>query len=154
LRPRQPHGSWPCAPRTCLQWWVCTYAPLSRAHLIAVLALLSCLPLQTRAPLHHDRPRPWTPLLLCVPLLPCVPHYRSYPTRCSCPSFAPHETFVPSVGAPRGVRAPHSRPTRRTCPPCAPIEAVRVLPHARLFGIISSKLLFILPLRHPGLQLS
>jgi hypothetical protein len=58
------------------------------------------------------------------------------------------------------IRAPRSRPTRRLRSPpfaphetCTPIEAVRALLRARLLSISSSKLLFILPLGHLGLQL-
>jgi hypothetical protein len=54
-----------------------------------------------------------------------------------------------AVRAPRGVCVPTFAPHEM----CAPMEAVRTLPRTHLLSISSSKLLFILPLGHPGLQL-
>jgi hypothetical protein len=65
----------------------------------------------------------------------------------------PHKAFTPPP-------PPRSRPPRRSSPmrrahpwkPFAPYR-VRTLPRARLLSISSSKLFFIQPLGHPGLQL-
>jgi hypothetical protein len=94
------------------------------------------------APLCRGRP-----LAACTPS-PCAPSAVRTPQGVRAPVRAPR-----GVRAPQDMRAPRSRPKRRACPPCAPMEAIRALPRARLLSISSSKLLFILPLGHLGLQL-
>jgi hypothetical protein len=90
-------------------------------------------------PLHRVRPRP------CTPLLPCAPYYHSRPTR--------HLRPPPPRSSPTRYSPPCLLPMRHARLPCALMEAVCTLPRARFLSISSSKLMFILPLGHPGLQL-
>jgi hypothetical protein len=134
------------------------------------------------SPLGRGRPRPYVPHAPPRPFTPPrsrphAPHGPLAPRvpRPHGPTFVPprapraprpHACSHPHVCAPRPL-APHvpprprppSTPPKRSRPPfvphetCAPMEAVRALLRVRLLSISSSKLLFILPLRHPGLQL-
>jgi hypothetical protein len=87
LRPHEPRGSRPSAPRMRLQRGARTYAPLDRARPVAVVAPRRRTTLRTHAPLHRVCPRP------------CAPHGRSRPTR----------RLRPHVRTPRDVRAYGSR---------------------------------------------
>jgi hypothetical protein len=101
------------------------------------------------SPLGHGRPyahvRPFT----VGPLGRARPTAVRTPRGVRAPLFAPHEAFALPVRTPRGICAPPFAPHET----CTPMEAVRTLPRACLLSISSSKLLFILPLGHPGLQL-
>jgi hypothetical protein len=95
-------------------------------------------------------PLPASPLGRTRPSTVCAlgrarPYFRA------CPYYRPHPT---TIRAHTVCALGRACPTRRARPPCAPIEAIHALPRTHLFNISSSKLLFILPLGHPGLQLS
>jgi hypothetical protein len=149
-RPHEPHGPRPCAPHTLLQ------RVRARRRPVAVVAPWPWAPLAVRAPQSFAPHGPTCPTAVCAPTLatPCAP-------RPTCPTRPHvHTSTHPHVCAPRPF-APHAPPRLRPRPrppfpphkTCAPMEAVRALPRARFLSISLSKLLFILPLGHPGLQL-
>jgi hypothetical protein len=133
-------GAYVCAPtshvargRTRSQWGARTYAPHGQGRPRPRGAYVRGRP---RACASHGRvrPRPTRPTTPRAPTRPTAdaPHGRS----------RPHDRCAPRPFAPPRSRPP-SAPPRRSRPPfaphetCAPMEAVRALPRARLLSISS-----------------